>query len=104
MQKYADVNKISKKKLIRNVHINDVLLWGKFQHLKLSQSIKLSQSKVIQKISFADISIFAFFATFIHITLFRQTKQLSHSTFYILQLIRFQKGMNEHLLVSAIGD
>ena len=75
----ADVSKISKKFLIRNVHIHDVLLCGKFQHLKLSQS------KVIQKISFADVSIFAFFAIFIPITLFRQTKQLSHSTFHILQ-------------------
>ena len=79
MQKYADVSKISKKFLIRNVHIHDVLLWGKFQHLKLSQS------EVIQKISYADVSIFAFFAIFIPITLFRQTKQLQHSTFHILQ-------------------
>ena len=79
MQKYADVSKISKEFLIRNVHIHDVLLWGKFQHLKLSLS------KVIQKISFADVSIFAFLAIFIHLTLFRQTKQLSHSTFHILQ-------------------
>ena len=76
---FADVRKISKKSFIRNVHIHDVLLWGKFQHLKLSQS------EVIQKISFADVSIFAFFAIFIPITLFRQTKQLSHSTFHILQ-------------------
>ena len=62
-----------------HVHIHDVLLWGKFEHLKLSQS------KVIQKISFADVSIFAFFAIFIPITLFRQTKHLQHSTFHILQ-------------------
>ena len=61
------------------MHINDVLLWGKFQHLKLSQS------EVIQKISFADVSIFAFFAIFIPTTLFWQTKQLQHSTFHILQ-------------------
>ena len=55
----ADVSKISKRFLIRNVHINDVLLWGQFQHLKLSQS------EFIQKISFADVSILAFFAIFI---------------------------------------
>ena len=68
LQKYADVSKISKRFLIRNVHIHNVLLWLKFQHLKLSQS------KVIQKISFANVSIFALFAIFIPITLFRQTQ------------------------------
>ena len=42
----ADVSKIWKKNLVRNVHNHNVLLWEKFQHLKLSQS------KVIQKITF----------------------------------------------------
>ena len=80
------------------MHIRDVLLWGKFQHLKLIQS------KVIQKTSFADVSIFAFLAIFIPITLFRQTKHLQHILFIFYNQIRFQKGMIEHLLVGVIGD
>ena len=78
------------------MRIHDVLLWGKFQHLKLGLS------KVIQKISFADVSIFAFCAIFIPLTLFRQTKQLQHSTFQILQPYTLPKRY-EHHLVSAIG-
>ena len=70
---------IKKKFLIQNVLFNILLHSAKFQYLRLSQS------KVIQKIRFADVSIFAFFAIFIPISLFRQTKHLSHSTFHTLQ-------------------
>ena len=50
----ADVINFSKKILIQNVFFNILLHFAKFQHLKLSQS------KAIQKIRFAGVSIFAF--------------------------------------------
>ena len=85
LQKYANVIKIFENFFFRNVLIEIVKPCGKFQHLKLIQS------KVIQKISFADVSIFTFLAGFTLISLLRQTKQLSNGYFHILHHITLLK-------------
>ena len=75
---FADVIKIL------NFFYSDMcllILSNTLQNFSIPKSI---QSKVIQKISFADVSIFAFFATIILISLFGSWKHLSNSTFQIL--------------------